>query len=137
MVSPMACSPLEQTPRIPLRWPLTNRPSPSLPPPRDRSLACCFRIGLGCYRLTFPDTLAMIAFLCWVFICFRLKLLRGLLRIGFVYLFPLYIRLQLWKHRRIRLLFFVLFVLRFGFSGFVYAIASAACEFVYHKNNQY
>ena len=27
--------------------------------------------------------------------------------------------------------------MHFGFRGFVYAIASAACEFLYRKNNEY
>ena len=45
--------------------------------------------------------------------------------------------LQLQKHRRIRILFFVLFGLRFDFGGFIYAIALAACEFLYRKNNEY
>ena len=34
-------------------------------------------------------------------------------------------------------MFFVLFICVVGFSGFVYAIASAACEFLYRKNNEY
>ena len=50
----------------------------------------------------------------------------------------LFTKLQLRKHRRIRVLFFDLFYwLRFVFGGFVYAIASAACEFLYRKNNEY
>ena len=46
--------------------------------------------------------------------------------------------LQLRKQRRIRVLFFV-FLLFVGFDlgGFVYAIASAAYEFLYRKNNEY
>ena len=34
-------------------------------------------------------------------------------------------------------MFFALFIVFVVFGGFVYAIASAACEFLYRKNNEY
>ena len=59
--------------------------------------------------------------------------MRGLC-FDFRYLYLLFTGLQLRKQRRIRVLFFALFVVC-GFSGFVYAIVSAACEFLYRNNN--
>ena len=61
--------------------------------------------------------------------------IRGLC-FDFRYFYLLFTGLQLRKQRRIRVLFFALFDC-FDLGGFVYAIASAACEFLYRKNNEY